>query len=125
MSLIFYFLTFISIPTYWIYASGAMKESPMGTPPLSYITLGNIGQSQEQCNYMNLQTFNHSMLKCPPGSKISEILEIGLEDLSSGNNNACPPYNYDTISGIKLDLDPTCTWKWKRRHSRNNHAVEN
>jgi hypothetical protein len=121
MSIVFYLLTFISLPTFWIYGSGAMKNSPMATF-LSFYHIGNIGQSQEQCSYTNLQTFNYSKLECKPGSMMSEILEIGLEYKETNVNNICPPYNYNTVDGIYLDLDYECDWKWNRTFNKNNQA---
>jgi hypothetical protein len=66
-----------------------------------------------------LHSYNYSLIQCPPGSNISEILEIGLENSNQPNENSCPTYNLDTMDGIHLELDPECTWKWKRRDATN------
>ena len=45
------------------------------------------------------------------GTNISEIVELGLSKVAE-DVNVCPNINYDSKNGIKLDLDPECTWKW-------------
>jgi hypothetical protein len=43
------------------------------------------------------------------GTNMTDILRIGLgKDVE--NHNVCPNINFNTDSGIKLDLDPECSW---------------
>ena len=46
------------------------------------------------------------------GTNISEIVELGLSKVAE-DVNICPNINYDSKNGIKLDLDPECSWNWE------------
>jgi hypothetical protein len=43
---IFFILSIASIPNYFIFFSGQMKESSISSP-LTYLTLGNLGETQD------------------------------------------------------------------------------
>tara|TARA_B110000285_G_C14965206_1_gene533729 strand:+ start:731 stop:934 length:204 start_codon:yes stop_codon:yes gene_type:complete len=48
------------------------------------------------------------------GTNMTDILRIGLgRDVE--NHNVCPNINFNTDSGIKLDLDPECSWDFKNK----------
>jgi len=57
------------------------------------------------------------MIQCPGGSNMTELLEIGVQRFDE-NNNMCPNVMHDTYNGIKLDLEPGCSWKWDPRTTK-------
>ena len=62
-SLTFFFilLSVINIPIYYIYFYGDMRISST-TTWLSYLTIGNIGQTSEYCVQNNLQYYDLQMI---------------------------------------------------------------
>ena len=64
-------------PLFLIYSSGPMKDSTNSNFWQRY-TIGNLGQSQMQCNQVNLRLYDYITLTCPVGTTIEDIEKIGL-----------------------------------------------
>ena len=118
-SLIFYFFiaSVVNIPVYYIYGKGRHGFDSTASW-LSFLTLGNIGQTSLHCAQNNLNVYDYQLIQCPGGSRITELLELGVQKINEPNNNVCPLVLKDGVAGIDLDLDPECSWKWKPRDER-------
>ena len=114
--LLMLFMAFFQIPVMFIYGSGGMTKAN-NTDFMSYFSLGNIGQSQEQCwqgNY-NRGYPNRDekvIFQCPGGTKMTEILHIGIQKRE--NTNICPKINTNS-TGIIKDYEQECWWKYTTR----------
>ena len=65
-------LAVISLPTYYIFGRGLMRNSNPSI--LSMFSIGNLGQTQNQCIQNNLHLYNHTDIYCPMGTNISDII---------------------------------------------------
>ena len=110
ITLLMVVLSLITFPVFYIYGAGQMKEAS-NTSWLSYLAIGNIGQTQQQCNQNNFEIYSDIYLQCPGGTNMTDITQFGLKDING--NSTCPIVNLNS-TGINLQVEDGCNWNWER-----------
>lgn len=68
-----------------------------------------------RCFQNNLRLYDHVDLRCPAGTQLFDIVELGIQrQLTFLRNNVCPRAGSD-LQEIVLDLDPECNWEALRQ----------
>lgn len=80
----------VSLPLYYIYSCGEDSTSSSQSI-MSYLTLGNLGQNQIQCNQANLRFTNSITLRCPSNTVMADLNEVAIEEPNASlSSNTCP-----------------------------------
>ena len=121
-SLIYFFIlsSLCMAPLAYVYYQGEMVDLT-NSSIFSQLSLGNVGQGVTRCFQNNLRLFDYVSLKCPAGTQLFDITELGIQkQLTFLRNNVCPRAGSD-LQEIDLDLDPECNWEALQQAAAGNY----
>ena len=100
MALLFAILSILNIPVYMFYfqSNPMQAHNPKIQDFFSALSLGNIGQTTQACDTVNLAIDQEITLHCPTG-KLDKLLLQGVgkdDDSSCTNMRSVPEYKYNS-----------------------------